>query len=82
MPPSLKNILEFELATKAQDLTERLFRAAERLRSTFRPEDTNLTRVQDLFLKAAWLKAESLLVQSWHTLGMVIREAQEIGAMI
>lgn len=30
-------------------------------------------------MKGAWLKSESKIVESWHTLGCTIREAQELG---
>ncbi|KAF2199494.1 hypothetical protein GQ43DRAFT_457134 [Delitschia confertaspora ATCC 74209] len=79
LTPPLKNTLEYELTTSAQNLTERFNHAAEQLSATFTPETTSLIRVQDLFMKGIWLNSESLLVQSWHNLGVVIREAQELG---
>ncbi|KAF2471761.1 uncharacterized protein BDR25DRAFT_260304 [Lindgomyces ingoldianus] len=75
----LRKTIEFELACNIQVLTERFYRAAEQLSCTFTASNTSLERVQELFLKGAWLKSDSQIVESWHSLGSAIREAQELG---
>jgi hypothetical protein len=79
LPDSLREQLQFELGANVQILTERFNRSADQLSQTFHPEKPSLTKVQQLFLRGAWLKSESMLVQSWHTLGTAVREAQELG---
>jgi hypothetical protein len=76
---SLQTMLEFELACSSQALTERLGEAAEQLSCKFQTSTPNLERVQELFLRAAWLKSESRIVESWHAIGTAIRAAQELG---
>jgi hypothetical protein len=72
-------MIEFELACNSQILTERFSAAAEQLSKSFSASNTCIERVQEQFLKGAWLKSESKIVQSWHALGCTIREAQELG---
>jgi hypothetical protein len=72
-------MIEFELASPSQMLSERFAQAAEQLSKSFSAKDTCIERVQEQFLKGAWLKSESKIVESWHTLGCTIREAQELG---
>ena len=72
-------MIEFELACSSQTLTDRFASAAERLSKTFSASSTCIERVQEQFLKGAWLKSESKIVESWHALGCTIREAQELG---
>lgn len=72
-------MIEFELACTSQALTERFGDAAEQLSLNFPASKTSLERVQEQFLKGAWLKSESRIVESWHALGSTIREAQELG---
>jgi len=79
LTPSLRKMMEFELACTSQALTDRFSDAAEQLSESFSASDTCLERVQERFLKCAWLKSESRIVESWHTLGCTIREAQELG---
>ncbi|OCL03858.1 hypothetical protein AOQ84DRAFT_442453 [Glonium stellatum] len=64
LSPMVQRKLEFELAESSQSLTERYHRAAQKLSGSFAP--------------ASWLKSEILFVESWHALGMAIREAQEL----
>jgi hypothetical protein len=75
-------MIEFELACTSQTLTERFGDAAEQLSSSFPASRTSLERVQEQFLKGAWLKSESKIVESWHALGSTIREAQELGEVL
>jgi hypothetical protein len=74
-------MIEFELACNSQTLTERFGDAAETLSKSFPASETSLERVQEQFLKGAWLKSESKIVESWHSLGATIREAQELGTI-
>ncbi|ORY11153.1 fungal-specific transcription factor domain-domain-containing protein [Clohesyomyces aquaticus] len=77
--PELCKTIEFELACNIQTLTQRFYRAAEQLSSSFTASNTSIERVQGLFLRSAWLKSDSQIVESWHNLGCCIREAQELG---
>lgn len=79
LTPSLRKMVEFELDCSSQTLTERCADAAEQLSRSFATSGTSIERVQEQFLKCAWLKAESKIVESWHALGCTIREAQELG---
>lgn len=72
-------MIEFELACNLQQLTNRFSDAAEQLSQSFTASNTCIERVQEQFLKGAWLKSESKIVESWHALGCTIREAQELG---
>ncbi|KAF3032590.1 hypothetical protein E8E12_002145 [Didymella heteroderae] len=72
-------MIEFELACNLQQLTDRFSEAAEQLSQSFTASNTCIERVQEQFLKGAWLKSESKIVESWHALGCTIREAQELG---
>jgi hypothetical protein len=72
-------MIEFELACNLQQLTDRFANAAEQLSQSFEASNTCIERVQEQFLKGAWLKSESKIVESWHALGCTIREAQELG---
>lgn len=75
-------MIEFELACDSQVLSERFHGAAEQLNKTFSASNSSVERVQGQFLKGAWLKSESRIVESWHALGSTIREAQELGGYI
>lgn len=79
LTPSLRKMIEFELACNLQQLTDRFSNAAEQLTQSFKASNTCIERVQEQFLKGAWLKSESRIVESWHALGCTIREAQELG---
>lgn len=79
LSPELKKMAEFELACGSQALTERFGKAAEELSATFSASKTSIERVQEQFLKGAWLKSESKMVEAWHALSSTIREAQELG---
>ena len=79
LPPELQIMVQFELACTPQSLTDRLAEAADQLSASFAPSHPCLERVQEQFLKCAWLKSESRMVETWHVLGRAIREAQELG---
>ncbi|KAF2127446.1 hypothetical protein P153DRAFT_377670 [Dothidotthia symphoricarpi CBS 119687] len=79
LPSSLRNMAEFELACDSQGLIDRFASAAEQLSQSFEASNTCIERVQEQFLKGAWLKSESKIVESWHTLSSTIRAAQELG---
>ncbi|KNG47942.1 hypothetical protein TW65_05282 [Stemphylium lycopersici] len=79
LTPSLRKMIEFELACTSQTVTERFSAAAEELSRSFEASRTSIERVQEQFLKGAWLKSESKIVESWHALSRTIREAQELG---
>ncbi|EUC26758.1 hypothetical protein COCCADRAFT_31537 [Bipolaris zeicola 26-R-13] len=76
---SLCKMIEFELSCTSQTLTERFSAAAEELSRSFEASRTSIERVGEQFLKCAWLKSESKIVESWHTLSCTIRKAQELG---
>jgi hypothetical protein len=75
-------MVEFELACSSQAITEKFDVAADQLSKTFDAHKICLERVQELFLKAAWLKSESRMIEAWHMLGRAIHEAQELGTDI
>ncbi|KAJ5031495.1 hypothetical protein PSV08DRAFT_197189 [Bipolaris maydis] len=79
LTPPLRKMIEFELACTSQTLTERFSTAADELSRSFEASRTSIERVEEQFLKCAWLKSESKIVESWHTLSRTIREAQELG---
>ena len=74
-------MVEFELTCSSQAITDRFGIAADQISMTFDTPKTCLERVQELFLKAAWLKSESRMIEAWHVLGRAIHEAQELGTM-
>ncbi|KAL4816379.1 fungal-specific transcription factor domain-containing protein [Aspergillus spinulosporus] len=76
---SLRQRLESELGTGAEQLSMHYHNAAKQLSSTIRPGKGGLMQVQQLFLTAQWFKTEALFVESWHALGTAIHEAQELG---
>jgi hypothetical protein len=73
LTPVLRSMIEFELACDSQVLTDRFATAAEQLSQSFEASATTIERVQEKFLKCAWLKSESKVVESWHALGCTIR---------
>lgn len=76
---SLRLRLELELGEKAQSMTERFHAAAQRLSSSIPRGAGGVVQVQQLFLEASWWKSEAHMIESWHSLSVAIREAQEIG---
>ncbi|KAL5371577.1 hypothetical protein DPSP01_014169 [Paraphaeosphaeria sporulosa] len=78
-PPELQNTIEFGLAGSPKIITNRFHDAAEQLSNSFSTSNTCVERVQELFFQCAWLRSESRIVESWHSLGRTIREAQELG---
>lgn len=75
----MRKMIEFELACDSQVLSDRFALAAEQLSQSFDSSNITIERVQEQFLKGVWLKSESRIVDSWHTLGCTIRAAQELG---
>lgn len=75
---SLLQRLESELGEKAQAMTERFHAAAQKLSASIARGKGGIVHVQQLFLEAQWYKSEACMVESWHSLSVAIREAQEI----
>ncbi|KAL5462329.1 hypothetical protein PMIN06_001694 [Paraphaeosphaeria minitans] len=79
LTPEIRKMIEFEMACNPQAMTESFHEASEQLSQSFSASSTCIERVQELFYKSAWLKSDSRIVESWHSLGCTIREAQELG---
>ncbi|KAH8701496.1 hypothetical protein GQ44DRAFT_778617 [Phaeosphaeriaceae sp. PMI808] len=79
LAPALRKMIEFELACDSQILNDRFASTAEQLIRSSEASNTTIERVQEQFLKGAWPKSESKIVESWHALGCAIRQAQELG---
>ena len=60
----MQQVLESEMAERAEILSNRYHRAAVRLSNSFTPGTGSVTQVQQLFLTANWLKNEVRLVES------------------
>jgi len=60
----MQQVLESEMADRAEILTNRYHRASARLSNSFTPGTGSITQVQQLFLTANWLKNEMRLVES------------------
>ncbi|KAJ5620680.1 hypothetical protein N7510_004664 [Penicillium lagena] len=75
----IRQKLESELGEPIQTISENYHHTAKHLSNTIAPGKGGLAQVQQLFLTAAWFKAESLFIESWHTLSACIHEAQELG---
>jgi hypothetical protein len=75
---SLLQRLESELGEKAQTMTERFHKAAQKLSASIPQGKGGIVNVQQLFLAATWYKGEACMVESWHALSVAVREAQEI----
>lgn len=59
-------------------MTERFHAAAQKLSASIARGKGGIVHVQQLFLEAQWYKSEACMVESWHSLSVAIREAQEI----
>lgn len=59
-------------------MTERFHVAAQKLSASIARGKGGIVHVQQLFLEAQWYKSEACMVESWHSLSVAIREAQEI----
>ncbi|POS69434.1 hypothetical protein DHEL01_v212172 [Diaporthe helianthi] len=70
--------LESELGEKAQTMTDRFHKAAQKLSASIPQGKGGVVNVQQLFLAAKWYKGEACMVESWHALSVAIRAAQEI----
>ena len=79
---SLLQRLEAELGEKAQAMTDRFHKAAQRLSASIARGKGGIVHVQQLFLEAQWYKGEACMVESWHALSVAVREAQEISMLI
>ncbi|KAF1921752.1 hypothetical protein BDU57DRAFT_437295 [Ampelomyces quisqualis] len=78
LTPSMRKMIEFELACDSQLISDRFASAAEQLNQSFDSSNLTIERIQEQFLKGVWLKSESRIVDSWHALGCTIRAAQEL----
>lgn len=58
-------------------MTERFHAAAQKLSASIARGKGGIVHVQQLFLEAQWYKSEACMVESWHSLSVSIREAQE-----
>lgn len=76
---ALAHRLELELGEKPQAMSNRFHAAAKKLSNFIGRGAGGIIQVQQLFLEASWWKSEANTVESWHSLGSAIREAQEIG---
>lgn len=75
---SLLQRLESELGEKAQTMTDRFHKAAQKLSASIPQGKGGVVNVQQLFLAAKWYKGEACMVESWHALSVAVRAAQEI----
>jgi hypothetical protein len=79
--PLLMNDLQHHVAETEDEMSSRLFDAAQELGRTIPPGSGGLHRVMQLLLAATWLKSHGSIVDSWHTLSVAVREAQESGCV-
>lgn len=79
---SLLQRLESELGEKAQTMTDRFHKAAQKLSASIPQGKGSVVNVQQLFLAAKWYKGEACMVESWHALSIAVREAQEISTSV
>ncbi|KAL5333448.1 fungal-specific transcription factor domain-containing protein [Aspergillus crustosus] len=70
---------EAELGESDEHLSKLYHTAARQLSSTIAPGKGGMTQLQQIFLTAQWFKTEASFVESWHTLGAAIHEAQGLG---
>jgi len=59
LTPNLSKMIEFELASNSQVLTDRFAAAADQLSQSFEASSISVERVQEQFLRCAWLVASS-----------------------
>ncbi|KAJ3539877.1 hypothetical protein NM208_g5312 [Fusarium decemcellulare] len=71
----LKYTADMELSDRAADYSE----AGHRLASSFRKSELTLTIVQAELMRACFEKTTGAVIEAWHTLGVAIRDAQELG---
>lgn len=71
----LKYTADMKLSDRAAEYSE----AGYRLASLFRKNELTLTTVQAEFMRACFEKTTGAVKESWHTLGVAIRDAQELG---
>lgn len=71
----LKYAADMELSDRAADYSD----AGHRLASSFRKTELNLTIIQAELMRACFEKTTGAVIEAWHTLGVNIRNAQELG---
>lgn len=71
----LKYAADMELSDRAADYSD----AGHRLASSFCKTDLTTTIVQAELMRACFEKTTGAVTEAWHTLGVAIRDAQELG---
>ncbi|KAF5013402.1 hypothetical protein FDECE_590 [Fusarium decemcellulare] len=71
----LKYAANMELSDRAADYSD----AGHRLVILFGKSELTLTTVQALLMRACFEKTTGAVIEAWHTLGVAIRDAQELG---
>ncbi|VUC29004.1 unnamed protein product [Clonostachys rosea] len=71
----LKYAADMELSDRAADYSD----AGHRLVMLFGKSELELTTVQALLMRACFEKTTGAVMEAWHTLGVAIRDAQELG---
>lgn len=64
-----------ELSDRAVDFSD----AGHQLASSFRKSELTITIVQAGLMRAVFEKTTGAVIEAWHTLGIAIRDAQELG---
>jgi hypothetical protein len=73
--------LQHQVAETEDEMSSRLSNAAQELGHAIPAGSGGLHRVMQLLLAATWLKSQGSIVDSWHTLSVAVREAQESGCV-
>ncbi|KAF7521456.1 hypothetical protein G7054_g12434 [Neopestalotiopsis clavispora] len=71
----LKYAADMELSDRAAEYSD----AGHRLASSFCKSDLTTTIVQAELMRACFEKTTGAVIEAWHTLGVAIRDAQELG---
>lgn len=71
----LKYTADMDLSDRAADYCD----AGHRLASSFGKDDLTITIVQAELMRACFEKTTGAVTEAWHTLGVAIRDAQELG---
>ncbi|KAF5586185.1 hypothetical protein FPCIR_8036 [Fusarium pseudocircinatum] len=71
----LKYAVDMELSDRAAEYSD----AGRRLASSSRKSEPTLTGVQAELMQACFEKTTGAVIEAWHTLGIAIRDAQELG---
>jgi hypothetical protein len=72
---SLKYVSEMSLDDLANDYSE----SGAAILSLLGKRDINLVTIQAGILRTSFLKNSAMVIESWHSLGQTIRDAQELG---